>query len=384
MMYSLITWLYSFYITLLGHLFTWVQPKQKITLLCSFPDNARAILNEISKGNFSFKADIFLTQHAVQLSNEFPSLQMKILNEKHPIHLAKAVFSMLASKVTIVDNYFVLCTVLKNRRSSECIQVWHANGALKKFGLEDITIHKRTASDKKRFNKVYQSFDKIVVGSDQMLKLFKEFFGVDDKVFLRTGIPLTDEYYGQQKNNEKSNRKHGMEHSKKMILYAPTFRDDQLSHVKLPFSEKELREDLNGEYILLVKLHPVIKTAASIPDNSPWIKDVTAKPLKEMLMLSDILISDYSSVPFEFALLNKPILFFTYDLEEYDRKRGLIDNYLTVIPGKACRDSQMLIEQLHDPALLKREVKQFSNEWNRYSDGNSTKRLFQYINEKMN
>lgn len=76
-----------------------------------------------------------------------------------------------------------------------------------------------------------------------------------------------------------------------------------------------------------------MKQSAELPGDSAWIKDVSDLPLADLLKMSDLLISDYSSVPFEFALLDKPILFYTYDMEAYNRTRGLIRNYSEVIPG---------------------------------------------------
>lgn len=78
----------------------------------------------------------------------------------------------------IVDNYFVLTTVLTSRPDIECIQVWHANGAFKRFGLKDINTQNRSRADVRRFRKVYASFDRIVVGSEHMADIFKEFFDI--------------------------------------------------------------------------------------------------------------------------------------------------------------------------------------------------------------
>ncbi len=111
------------------------------------------------------------------------------------------------------------------------------------------------------------------------------------------------------------------------------------------------------------------------------IKDVSDLPLKDLLHVSDVLISDYSSIPFEYALLDKPMLFYTYDLEEYDKKRGLIDDYEAVIPGKACRNRDMLLNELKNIHHTYEEVKRFSNEWNEYSSGDSSRKLLNFINE---
>nr|WP_249855471.1 CDP-glycerol glycerophosphotransferase family protein [Bacillus subtilis] len=280
----------------------------------------------------------------------------------------------------MTDNYFVATTVLTYKKNIECIQVWHANGAFKRFGLQDITIKNRTKSDIERFKKVYKSFDKIVVGSEKMADIFSESFGLKHDCFLRFGVPLTDQYFRQLKDNSIYKTKFK---NKKIILYAPTFRDNNFGSISLPFSEKELKIDLKGNYVLLVKLHPVMRELAELP-KSDWIVDVSHENLSELIQASDLLISDYSSVPFEFALLDKPILFYTYDIEDYDKTRGLNKNYSEIIPGVPCNNSIMLLNQMKDMDKLQAEVERFSREWNLYSRGNASKLLLSYVNEKLN
>ncbi|CAN2248408.1 CDP-glycerol glycerophosphotransferase family protein [Bacillus vallismortis] len=382
-MKSWIALFYYLFIKTIGTLLFWVKPGKEVTLLVSFPDNARAILKEYQKGHYSFPIHVLLTQHAKSLEKEFPSLTASVINEKHPLHICKAVFSMLSSKAVIVDNYFVLTTVLASRPEIECIQVWHANGAFKRFGLKDVNTQNRSRADVSRFRKVYASFDRIVVGSEHMAGIFKEFFDIKGDPFLRFGVPLTDAYYEARENRIDLKNKYHLPADQKIMLYAPTFRDHQFESFSLPFSEKQLEHDLKGEYVLAVKLHPVMKHSAELPEDSAWIKDVSDLPLADLLKMGDLLISDYSSVPFEFALLDKPILFYAYDMEAYNRTRGLIRNYKEVIPGVPCRDSKMLLDQLKDMDKLQSEVERFSREWNRYSIGNASKQLLSYINEKL-
>lgn len=286
----------------------------------------------------------------------------------------RAVYSMFKSKCVITDNYFLLTSVLRKRPQTKCIQVWHANGALKKFGLEDIGNCRRTSADIKRFKKVYASFDYITVGSEKMADIFKRSFGVKDERILRTGVPLTDQYFKDETRPYESL-------DQKVILYAPTYRDYNMTSVKLPFSKEQLSKDLKGEFLLLVKLHPAVRENIRLEEYEGMIKDVSDLPLKDLLHVSDVLISDYSSIPFEYALLDKPMLFYTYDIEEYDKKRGLIDDYEAVIPGKACRNRDILLNELKNIHHTYEEVKRFSNEWNEYSSGDSSKKLLNFINE---
>ncbi|ANF38342.1 CDP-glycerol--glycerophosphate glycerophosphotransferase [Bacillus velezensis] len=375
---SLFAAFYSIYLSVLGVLFKPVKPKNHLTLLVSFEENAQALIRSYKAHaeSLSYEVTVVYTRHAVSLKKEVEGIGSFYLNEKHPLHLLKAVLILFKSKVVITDNYFLMTSVLNRRPQTTCIQVWHANGSLKKFGLEDVTNQNRPASDISRFKKVYRSFDFVTVGSDAMADVFKKSFGIRDGQLLKTGVPLTDVYY-----EDKPELKHKW--PKKIILYAPTFRDYDMQSFRLPFTEEQLTNALNGEYMLLVKLHPAVLQHISASFESELIKNVSDMRLHDLLKAADILITDYSSVPFEFALLNKPIFFFTYDLEEYDQKRGLIDNYTSVIPGKACHDSEALLEEMTKKPFRAEEMKRFSDKWNMYSDGNSSEALLKFAETKM-
>ncbi|MCW8787474.1 MULTISPECIES: CDP-glycerol glycerophosphotransferase family protein [Bacillus] len=376
---SLFAAFYSIYLSVLGVLFKPVKPKNHLTLLVSFEENAQALIRSYKAHaeSLSYEMTVLYTRHAVSLKEELEGIGSFYLNEKHPLHLLKAVLILFKSKAVITDNYFLMTSVLNRRPQTTCIQVWHANGSLKKFGLEDVTNQNRPASDISRFKKVYRSFDFVTVGSDAMADVFKKSFGIRDGQLLKTGVPLTDVYYEEHKPELKH------KWPKKIILYAPTFRDYDMQSFRLPFTEEQLTNALNGEYMLLVKLHPAVLHQISASFESELIKNVSDMRLHDLLKAADILITDYSSVPFEFALLNKPIFFFTYDLEEYDQKRGLIDNYTSVIPGKACHDSEALLEEMTKKSFHAEEMKRFADKWNMYSDGNSSSKLLQFAEEQI-
>ncbi|AMQ69295.1 CDP-glycerol glycerophosphotransferase family protein [Bacillus velezensis] len=376
---SLFAAFYSIYLSVLGVLFKPVKPKNHLTLLVSFEENAQALIRSYKAHaeSLSYEMTVLYTRHAVSLKEELEGIGSFYLNEKHPLHLLKAVLILFKSKAVITDNYFLMTSVLNRRPQTTCIQVWHANGSLKKFGLEDVTNQNRPASDISRFKKVYRSFDFVTVGSDAMADVFKKSFGIRDGQLLKTGVPLTDVYYEEHKPELKH------KWPKKIILYAPTFRDYDMQSFRLPFTEEQLTNALNGEYMLLVKLHPAVLHQISASFESELIKNVSDMRLHDLLKAADILITDYSSVPFEFALLNKPIFFFTYDLEEYDQKRGLIDNYTSVIPGKACHNSEALLEEMTKKPFHAEEMKRFSDKWNMYSDGNSSSKLLQFAEEQI-
>ena len=136
-------------------------------------------------------------------------------------------------------------------------------GAIKTFGFKDHSIKRRTNSANRRFTKVYQQFHKIVVGSDLMASIFMEAFKLTEDHIIRTGIPRTDFFY-QISEQEKRKKKEWM-HShpflknKKVILYAPTFRDGNVKHFETILDINYLYHSLGEEYVILIKLHPTVQ-----------------------------------------------------------------------------------------------------------------------------
>jgi CDP-glycerol glycerophosphotransferase (TagB/SpsB family) len=102
--------------------------------------------------------------------------------------------------------------------------------------------------------------------------------------------------------------------------------------------------------------------------------------INELLLVSDLLITDYSSIPYEYSLLNKPMIFFAYDLDEYMKDRGLWDEYDEMVPGPVVKDTDGIIRRIKSMDLsLNNEVKEFSKKWNKYTFGQSSSNLIQYL-----
>ncbi|MDM5299642.1 CDP-glycerol glycerophosphotransferase family protein [Bacillus pumilus] len=381
---SMIITCYAAFVTLIGWMLSGVKPREnQVTLLVSFHENAAALIDAYQKqATMTMKLTVLYTKHASAIEKNDFHLSFRYFNEKNPFHLIQCIYMMLKSKVVVTDNYFLMTSVLSNRPSTTCIQMWHANGALKKFGLEDASNLKRSPRDIERFKRVYASFDYIVTGSDQMRDIFKKSFGVHDERFLPTGVPLTDVYYDQ---NPSSFVKEDLPKGKKVLLYAPTYRDFAMDGFVLPFSKEQLQTQLSGDYILLVKLHPAVKHLANTEADGQWIYDVSDQPLFPLLCACDVLITDYSSIVFEYALLQKPVLFFTYDLETYRNKRGLIDHYEDIIPGKACLTQDMLLKELFslNESTNRERFRTFAKEWNQYSKGQSSEQLLSFIEQQL-
>lgn len=366
-----------------------IRPLQKkIVMYVTFRQNASYILHELKKRPGSM--DIILicnrTSYEELLGTEDKRIKLMALEDKRLYF--KRIYHLATSKLVIVDNYFPFLAVSSFKKSVECIQIWHAAGAVKSFGLEDKSTAERTAISLKRFHQVYNRFTKIVVGSDEMAAVFTKAFGLKEDVFLRTGIPRTDLFYSE-KEKDKIRASFFVDYpevaGKKIVLYAPTFRDHPDHQHQLDLSV--LQNELGEEYFFIIKFHPVTKQSIILPEQSSSSSMMinAGYDVNELLQVTDVLITDYSSIPFEYCLLGKPMIFFAYDLEEYSIERGIWANYDELVPGPVVRDTKSLIEVLKQPAenIQMDRINTFCEKWNKYSKGNSSKNLVDYMMGKL-
>ncbi|RKQ15744.1 CDP-glycerol glycerophosphotransferase family protein [Oceanobacillus bengalensis] len=303
---------------------------------------------------------------------------------KSPIEFIKSIYHLATASTILVDNYQGFLAVTNFRPNVICIQLWHAAGAIKRFGLEDPSNEVRTEKAIGRFQSVYDHFDYTVVGSEQMANTFRKSFGIDDDDrFIYTGIPRTDMLFDEHKKQSmvrEINHRFPTINGRKIILYAPTFRNEQLSNYQLELDIHQLYQELSDEYVLFIKLHPAVSNAINMDAYDDFVYDVSEfREINALLLITDILISDYSSIPFEYALLEKPMIFFAYDMDEYQITSGLIEDYEQQMPGPVVFSTYAIVQKIHDNNFDLHQVKQFAEQWNEYSNGNASLNLARFI-----
>lgn len=389
MIKEIIIFIYLQTVRLLSFFFRWFPISQnKIVILATFTENTLYILEEMNRQNTSASVILVCTrkiEKAFDKSTVSKKIIVQNLDQTHP----KIIYHLMTSSKIIVDNYIGFLSAVTFQAGTECIQIWHANGAIKKFGLADHSAKLRNSLSQKRFRKVYANFHKIVVGSDAMADIFHKAFGVDKERVLKTGMPRTDLFFDYDKKNEiyrTLNQRIKIDH-RKIILYAPTFRDQELDHFNLHLDLEKMFKHLSNEYILLIKLHPAILQHLNLETKYPGFAfDVSGhKKMNDLLLITDLLITDYSSIPFEYSLLEKPMLFFAYDLDQYTKERGLWGEYSDLVPGPILKTTREIIEIIETKAYDFGKIKEFSMKWNQYNNGKASENFVRYItgNEKM-
>lgn len=355
--------------------------KKKTTFVTSFGDNVLYTVKEVEKQTDD--RIVILKTSQCRVNFEVDERRTVLLFEvSRPLDWMRSVFHLATSRLIFIDNYFGFLAVTRFRPGVRCVQLWHAAGAVKQFGLNDPSNSDRSTRAVRRFKQVYDRFDHVVVGSEKMADIFKDSFGLSDDRMLRTGIPRTDFFYdleGMEQVAWELARRYSEIGNKKVILYAPTYRGDALSSADLALDIRALHRALGNEYVLMLRLHPAIQ--GDFDNRYPgFVIDVTDYPdIHHLLAVTDLLVTDYSSIPFEFALLGRPMVFFAYDLEEYAVARGFTDEFEEMVPGPVVRTTRELSDVVQNDQFDLGRVQAFAEEWNEYSVGGSSKRLIERL-----
>ena len=263
--------------------------------------------------------------------------------------------------------------ILKPKKNQIYLQTWHAAGAFKKFGK---SATGERLLEKKRWLKDAKNWTYLLCSSDNIKDIYSEAFDIPLNKIVCTGIPRNDIFLYEderKKNREILNKRINNIDNKKIILYAPTFRDNREFSLELNFDN--LYKELNKEYKLLLKLHPNIKDNIEIDEKySDFIYDFSNyEETQDLLLASDLLITDYSSIIFDFAITGNPIIFYAYDLEEYaDSIRGFYYKYDEFVPGPIVKTSDELVSILKNYEDIKfinsKKVYDFAKKYNKNSE----------------
>ncbi|MDM5299629.1 CDP-glycerol glycerophosphotransferase family protein [Bacillus pumilus] len=303
-------------------------------------------------GNFDFVYRELLHREEKFVFHFF--LKESINTKKSIMEYIRMAYHFATSRHILIDDFYPNIYPLKIRKSADLVQLWHAVGAFKTFGYSRIGLPGGPSPTSKN----HKNYTKVIVSSDHIRKHYAEGFGVDIENVIPTGIPRTDFFFDEVKKEEVRLRlyeEYAFLKGKKVILFAPTFRGNGQQSAHYPFevlNYDQIYQELNDDYIFLFKIHPFVKNEINIPyQYSEFFYDFSDfREINELLLIADVLVTDYSSVCFEFALLQKPMIFFSYDVDEYIRTRDFYYEYFSFIPGplaKTCNELVSIIKNNH-------------------------------------
>lgn len=292
------------------------------------------------------------------------------------------------SRVVIVDDYFRMLNIVPKKDDVKLFQLWHACGAFKTFGFTRIGKD----GGPRQWAKNHRMYDYAVVSSKNIAKHYAEGFGIPDSCVLPSGVPRTDIFCDsgyKEKTRAAFFEKYPQLKNKKIILFAPTFRGKGQMSAYYPtdkFNPNEICSALGDEYAIIIKLHPFCKEKYEIDENlRDRIIDLSnADELNDLLFVTDLLITDYSSVVFEASLLDIPMLFYAFDLDEYIENRDFYYDFKEFIPGKTVFLQDELIKAVQSNDFESEKVEKFKHKFFDDIDGKSSQRVADKIISLLN
>ena len=344
--------------------------------------------NQIS-GNLAFIRD--------ELDRRQPPIPYVILAHRYAgtwkswvgtlLRMTQAGFHIATNRVFIVDDYFFPLYVVKPRKGTTVIQTWHASGAFKKIGWS--VLDKSFGADEELVSQVaiHSNYDVCLMASKSSAVYYADAFHQPlEKFRTDLGMPRTDVLFGDEKVRRIQadvRAKYALPPGKRVVLYAPTFRGNTVRRAKAPenLDLRRMAEALGEDHVLLLRLHPFVRRSTPIPDDlRSFAIDTSDHPdIHELMLVSDVLITDYSSAIFEFSLLERPMLFFAPDHDDYLDERGFYWDYRTGVPGPVFETTEEVAAYLRAGRFDIDRVVAFKAESFEVADGHATERLVDQV-----
>lgn len=235
-------------------------------------------------------------------------------------------------------------------KKSIILNTWHGTPMKRICGEENSNQVLKSYREKRKID----SYTLRCCQSEYDKKIFERVFRADPNCFIMSGLPRNDNLLEYSENSINTIKKQlGIPLDKRVILYMPTYREylinENYEHfIAPPFSIDKWKEQLSSDYCLLIRAHYMVAASMGIKDDG-FIKDVSSyAPLNDLYAVADIMISDYSSSFFDYAILGRPMRCFAYDYEIYEKERGFYFNPADELPCDILKNEDDVIKSILD------------------------------------
>ncbi len=282
--------------------------------------------------------------------------------------------SLAHAEYVIVDESSNVLAALPIRKESKMIQVWHGCGAFKRFG------HGIEGGLEEPY---YNAYHLVTVSSPEVIDIYAKSMNQEKKVVKPLGVSRTDVFFRKSyiENSSLSIReKYNIAQDKKIVLYAPTFRGNVQNAVAPRMLDiGKMYDALSNSYVILYKGHPAVQTTLSIDEKyKSFFVDAGEDEIDMLMCAADCCITDYSSLVFEYALLERPMLFFAYDYKEYVNDRGFYYDYESFVPGPICYNEEELLKHMKAEVDIDK-IMEFKERFMSACDGHATNRIIEWM-----
>ena len=311
-----------------------------------------------------------------ELGKQNPNAEVVILNKmlhknigsmlSFYFHMYTQLYHMSTAKTIVVDTYCIPVSMFKHQKDTKVVQIWHACGAIKKFGLQTTGSAGGRGATISKAMRMHQNYDVVVSSSDAMIPYFAQAFGCEEEKFVSIGLPRIDYLIHNEKRlQEQIYAKYPQLKEKPVVLYVPTFRRNRGLHVEAFFNQFDYEH-----YTLVFKHHPLFET----PITDARILTIPEYSSLDLLSIADKVVSDYSAISIESCALTKPLYLYLYDYDEYCGDVGVNIDLKEELKDCVYYDAESLIEGLANAYPMEQLVA-FKQKYLAYTDGTITTKL---------
>lgn len=267
----------------------------------------------------------------------------------------------------------------------QIVQLWHGCGAYKKFGF----ARPDGQTGGVRVSKGHRRYTGAIVSAEEIRKCYADAYDIPLARVHATGIPRTDVFFDETYRTQAAERilgRYPQLEGRKKILFAPTYRGTRIADATYDFNRldpAQLIKDLGEGYTLMLKWHPAM--AGNLKKGAPYpyekdldglcVIDVSDEDINDLMMASDMMITDYSSAIFEYLLTGKPIIYYVYDMEDYADRRGLFYSFEDYVYGETARDQEELIRAVKQENLMEERREVFCSRFMSACDGHAGEKV---------
>lgn len=272
------------------------------------------------------------------------------------------------------------------------LQTWHGT-PLKKlvFDMKEVRMPGTTTEDyKQHFYQESRNWDYLISPNRYSTEIFRRAFKFEKEV-IESGYPRNDIFYKRERDviAKRFKETHQLPKDKKIILYAPTWRDNQYYQVgkykmDLNLDLAQLEKELGDNYIIILRMHYLVAENFNLDAFKGFAYDFSKhEDIQELYIISDLLITDYSSVFFDYANLKRPMIFFTYDLDEYEEDiRGFYFNLAEKAPGPLVKTTEEVIKAIKEykeNTFFSDKMEEFYQRFCYLEDGHAAERVVKEV-----
>jgi len=340
---------------------------------------------------------LFLSRQADDLSLDFCMLKDELIRQDHSIKIiaicnrlddsksgllgfvwdtVRSMYHMATSRVCVLDAYWPVISILKHKECLTVIQMWHAIGKIKKSGYQTLDKASGRSAQTAELLAMHSNYDIIIAGGEAWNPYYCASFDTTEDKLVNIGLPRIDHLLQTEAaNRDAVYETYPQLKDKQVILYAPTFRRN------MELQWEPLLDEIDfDQYILIIKGHPNQKIECDHPGvmMCPEFKAV------DLLAVCDYLITDYSAIAVEAAVLNKKTYYYLYDFDAYMENNGINVSPFESMPGCAFHDAKSLMEDLTAGNYKQDVLDTYRKKYLPPELGTSTEKLASLVIEHLN